>query len=136
MAKFVWKEPYISINSEDLSDHVESLVLNYKAEIVDTTSGGDATRTKLAGLKDWDVQVTFKQDYAAGEVDATLFSLVGAAPVAIVMRPTTAAVGATNPSFSGDCLIESYPPLAGGIGEGAKTNVSIQGTDTLARDTS
>jgi predicted secreted protein len=136
MGKFVWKTPDIVVNSQDLSDHVESLTINYGAEIIDMTASGDATRSKLAGLKDWSVNVTFKQDYAASSVDATLFDLVGAASFTITMKPTDSAVGATNPSFSGSALLESYTPIDGSVGAGATTTVTFQGTGTLARATS
>jgi hypothetical protein len=136
MGKFVWKTPHITVDSTDLSDHIESITVNYSAEVVDTTSSGDGTRTKLAGLKDWNVNVTFKQDYAASKVDATLFDLVGAASFTITMKPTDAAVGAANPSFSGSALLESYTPMDGSVGAGATTSVTFQGTGTLARATS
>lgn len=135
MAKLVWKNPHLTLNAVDLSDHVKGLTIDYKAEIIDNTCSGDATRAKLPGLKDWSVTIEFAQDYAASEVDATLFSLVGAAAVAVAMRPTTDSVGATNPSFAGNVLVESYPPIAGTVGAEGTATVTLQGTGTLARNT-
>ena len=40
----------------------------------DDTVMGDTTRSEAPGLKNWELEGLFNQDYAAGEVDATLFA--------------------------------------------------------------
>jgi len=66
----------LTINSVDLSDHMTSASLEINYDDVETTAFGDAVRTRIAGLGDATLNVTFNQDYAASEVDATLNGLV------------------------------------------------------------
>ena len=136
MSAFVLKDAEVVVNSVDLSDHVLSVTVNYNGEIEDETAMGDFARVRLSGLIDWSVDLTFKQDYAAGEVDATLFTLVGAAAFPItVMADLTAGVGATNPRFEGNVVLETYQPLAGAIGELAKVTASFKSSGDLTRAT-
>jgi hypothetical protein len=137
MAELVWNDASVTISGTDLSDHVRSVTLNYGAEILEITAMGNAgVRTKIAGLKDWSLDVEFNQDYAASKVDATLFPLVGAAAFAIVVKPTSGSVSATNPSFTGNGVLETYPPVGGEVGTVGTASCSIQGTGALSRNTS
>lgn len=133
MAKQVLSNAFLSIAAVDLSDHVESVTLTYEAEAPESTSMGDTTRTRLAGgLLDWNLAVTFRQDYAASEVDVTLFALVGT-DVAIVLRPDTGVVSATNPQYTGQAILTSYAPVAGSVGETQNAEVALAGNGVLAR---
>jgi len=135
MAKFVFTDASLVINSVDLSDHVQSVTLNYEAELQDDTTMGDDTRTNLGGLKNWSIDVQFAQDFASNEVDATLFSIVGTA-VTCVLKPTSGAVSSTNPSFTGSGLIASYNPMGNSVGDLATAPVTINAAGTLTRATS
>lgn len=132
MGTFVLTDADLSVGGVDLSDHVESLTINYEAESVDDTVMSDDTRSMAGGLKVWSMDVVFKQDFAASKVDATLFSAVGTV-VELIAKPTSDAVSATNPSFTGDALIQSYPPISGTVGDHATTNVTFSSAGTLAR---
>lgn len=135
MPAFVLTDAEVIINSIDLSDHVLSATLNYSGDLQEDTSMGDGSRTRLSGLKDWSLEVTFKQDYASGKVDATIFPLIGAAATAISFMPIkTGGVSATNPKFNGNAIPESYTPGGGAVGELAQTSVTFQGSGDLTRD--
>lgn len=135
MAAFVLTDAEVTINSVDLSDHVMSVTLNYSGDLQEQTAMGDSTRTRLSGLKDWSFEVNFKQDFAASEVDATLFPLIGGAAIAITVKATSATTSATNPEFQGNAILESYPPLGNAIGELAQTSVTFQADGDLTRAT-
>lgn len=132
MAEFVFTDADISINSVDLSDHVRQVTLNYEAETQDDTVMGDDTRSVAGGLKNWSMQIEFNQDFAAAKVDKTLFDIVGTA-VVCVLKPTSGAVSATNPSFTGTGLIQNYNPMGGSVGDQAIAPVTIQAAGTLVR---
>lgn len=104
------------INSVDLSDHVKSITINYESETQDNTAMGDDTRSMQGGIKNWSMSVELHQDYAVGEVDDTLFDIVGTA-VPVVVKPTSGAVSTSNPSYSGYGLISTYTPLGGAFGD-------------------
>lgn len=124
MATFVATDYSVTINSVDLSDHVRSVTLDYSAETQDDTAMGDSTRSNAGGLKNWTLTVEFLQDYAASEVDATLFSIVGTA-VNWHVVPTSGAVSATNPKFNASGLVQDYNPQAGSVGDIAVAQVTI-----------
>lgn len=142
MAELCFKDCYFSVGTTvaptNLTDHVRGVTINYAAEMLDKTAMQDDSRSRLAGLKDWSMTVEFNQDYAAGEVDATLFDMVGAASttVRVMVKPTTAAVGAANPRFHGYSLLESYGPVAGTIGGLLTATATFQGDGNLTRSAS
>ena len=136
MAKFLYKNAHLTINTVDLSARVESLTLNVGAETPETTAMSDGTRQRVASFVDWSIDVTFRQDFiapATNAVDSTLFSLVGAAAFAIIIRPDAAAKSVTNPEFTGNALLASYSPLTGSVGDVASAPSTFQGDGTLAR---
>jgi hypothetical protein len=127
MASEVLTDAHVTINSVDLSDHVESVTLNKSAEIQMATAMGDTGQRRLAGLEDWALTVNFYQDYAASKVDATLAPLIGAAAFAIAVRKSdTDAIAATNPEYQGSGMIDGdYPVIAANIGEVSMASVTI-----------
>lgn len=136
MATLVYTDAYLNVNSVNLSSWCRSLTINYEAEMLDDTAmGTSGTRSNRPGLKNWSMDVSFLQDYAAGAVDATLFPLVGADPFPIVARPTSAVVGATNPEYTGNAVLETYPPLTGEVGALGTADVTFRsgGGSALAR---
>lgn len=135
MASFVFTNPKVSINSVDLSAWTRSVSIDYSAEVVDSTTAGSTTKTKLGGLKDWTATVEFAQDYAASAPDVSLFSIVGTS-VAVSIVPVNTTVSATNPNYNGNAIVSAYKPAGGSIGGLAITNVTLAGNGTLTRSTS
>lgn len=135
MAVLVFKDANVVINGVNLSDHVRNVSLSYSAELLDKTVMGNNSRAKIAGLKDSNVSIEFAHDFAAGEVDATLFGLVGSTDIQINLRPTSSGVSATNPTFKGQFVLETYPIFSNTVGEFAVTTVTFQGTGDLTRST-
>lgn len=135
MPKFVLRDADFTIDGVNLSDHVESITINYGMETPEQTAMQDITRRRLPGLIDWTMDVTLRSDFDAGEVDATLFPLVGGAAVAVTVRPTSAAVGPTNPEFQGNVLVGQYNPIQGTVGDTANSTVTLTGDGTLTRAT-
>ena len=135
MATICFNDGFFSVTGTDLSDHVKSVNLTYEAEAQDDTAMGDNTRSNKGGLKNWTMDVEFHQDYAAANVDATLFPLVGTT-VVVVARPTSTGVSATNPNYTGTGMIQSYNPIGGSVGELMGTSISIVAAGDLSRATS
>jgi len=134
MATLVYTNAFIQINAVDLSSHASEVSLNYASEMQDETAMGDSTRVRKGGLKDWSVDVTWHQDFAAGAVDATLFSLVGTT-VCMEMRPQNICSTAINPIYSGIGVIESYNPMGGSVGALLDAPTTIQSAGDLSRAT-
>lgn len=127
MATFVLTDARIAINGTDLSDHGNQVSISYEAETQDDTAFGDDTRSNAGGLKNWSASVTFLQDFASGEVDATLFPLVGTA-VTVSFRGTSGAKSTTNPDYGDGTttgLIQSYSPFGNSVGDMATASLEI-----------
>lgn len=135
MAVFVLKNAFVKINNIDLSDRVKKVSINYSADEEDTTTMGSNSKKRVATLKDFKVTVEFAQDFASDSVDATLFSLVGADSFPVEIRPDAGVASATNPKFTGNCILTEYSPLDGQVGSLATTSVTLNGDGDLTRAT-
>jgi len=135
MAQLILEDAFVSVDGNDISSSVKSVTVNYSAEMQDDTTMGDDTKSNKGGLKNWSAEVELLQDFATGQLDSILFPLVGTT-VPVIFRPTSAAVGPSNPNYTGNGTIESYPPLGGTVGDLASTTISIQPAGTLSRATS
>lgn len=137
MATFVLDDASVSVNAVDLSDHVRRVRFTGQAAEVNDTNMGDSWENFLSGLKNWTAEIEWAQDFAASEVDATLWPLFSGGTVfECIFKPTSSAVGATNPSWTGNALLLEYSPLDGAVGDLATTTTPLRGTDTLTRATS
>ena len=134
MATFVFTDASVTINSVDLSDHVRSVTLDITAEEQDDTAMGATFRSRKGGLKDGSISLEFNSDFAAAEIDATLFPIL-ATTVAFVVKPTNSAVSSTNPSYSGNCLVTQHVPVGNAVGDLATTSVTWPTSGTITRAT-
>ena len=135
MAKLVLTDASVTINSVDLSDHVQSVTLNYNADQVEITSMGDTAHLFTGGLDNVTCDVTLFQDLAASEVEATVYDLVGTATT-VVVKAKSDAVAADNPSYTlADTFVASHTPVAGTVGDAAMTTLNFVG-GTITKATS
>lgn len=134
MAKLVLTDADISVNSVDLSGYANSVELNYEVEAVEVTAFG-GNREFIGGLQNNTVTIEFMQDFAASQVEATIFPLVGT-QTTVIIKPTSGAVSATNPSYTlTNCYLASHTPVAATVGELAMTSLTFTG-GTLTKATS
>ena len=137
MAKRVLTNAFFSVNAVDLSSRVRQVTVNYEGDAVEDTTMGAGTHTFLGGLKNYSIEVTFAQDFAASNVDATMFGLIGTA-VAVEVRGDTAARSSTNPGYNATMLVQSYNPFGTAVGalhEATATFVPGGASPTLLRST-
>jgi hypothetical protein len=126
MAKLILKDCEITVNSIDFSDHISSVEVNLSKDDIDTTNFSGGGRERAAGLKDDSFELNFQQDFAASEVDATLYPLWdNETEFTVTVKPTSAATSATNPVYSATCILLEYQPLSGDVGELSETSVTF-----------
>ena len=123
--------PSCTINSVDLQDQCTMAVVNYVLEQLETTAFGDTARkygaSTVTSLQNNSIEVELYQSYAASETEATIFGLVGI-QTTIVVKPTSAAVGATNPSYTlTGCYLESHTPINASLGELSTITLTFSG---------
>lgn len=113
----------IVISAVDLSNRLRQIRTSQNAEDLDATAMGATSRAHVPGLRDDRFEFTFFQDHAAGSVDATLSALQGvAAGATVTAKPTSAAVSATNPSYSGTMVLLDYQPMDVEVGNLSMVN--------------
>lgn len=136
MAKLIGGEgAVLTINSVTLSDHVTSATLTRSAEDVDVTAFGDTSRSVTSGLLTGQLNVTWQQDYAASEVDATIEGIVGTV-VAFELTPAAGTVSATNPKYNGSVFVGDYTPISAEVGSLSSFSTSWPTSGAITRSTS
>lgn len=126
MARIVLTDASIVINSVNLSDHIASVTLTTAEDVIDTSAFSStiaAGRTRVAGLADSSVTLEFHQDFATSDVEQTIYPLLGQTTT-VVVKPTSASVGATNPSYTFTALVSEWQPLSGSVGELSTASVT------------
>lgn len=136
IASLAFTDCRLEVNAVDLSDFVTSVELPVEFEALEDTAMGDSARSRIAGLEDSTLSVTFNQDFAAGAPDATIWPLMGTV-VTIKVRPTSAAISSTNPEYVGSYLINQWNPFGNEVGELAtvETEWPLSDPDGVARNT-
>jgi hypothetical protein len=141
MAKFVLTSVTTTINGTDFSDHLASVTLDLSADEVETTAfGGSGFRTRVGGLKDGSITLSFHNDFGSSgseAVDSTIYNLYGS-NATVVVRPTSGTVSATNPSYTGVYLVSQVNPISGSVGDLATRDLTwpTAGTAGIVRATS
>ena len=140
MAKFVLTDVKTTINGVDFSDHLNSVSIDLSSDEVETTAfGGSGFRTRVAGLKDGSITLSFHNDFAtsgSGAVDSTIWGLFGS-QATVVVTPTSGSVTASNPSYTGIYLVSQVNPVSGSVGDLATRDVTwpTAGTAGITRGT-
>jgi len=127
MAVLVLTDAVITVNSVALSDHSNSVTVTYEIDSVESTAFGSTGHKFVGGLQNNTLDIEFMQDFAASNVEATIFPLVGTSTT-VTVKPTSAATGATNPIYTlTGCFLASHTPVGSAIGEMAMTSLSFTG---------
>lgn len=132
MATLHFRDAFVEVNGTNMSQHVESVTINYQSEMLDETAMGDSTRIRKGGLFSWSLDLNFHQDFASGAVDATLFSLVGTT-ACIEVRPRNVCSTTQNPRYSGIGILETYNPVGGSVGALLDAPATFQSASDLTR---
>lgn len=130
----VLTDAFVSLGGTDISAYVRSVSLPYGAEMLDDTTMGDTTRINKGGLKTWSIDIELQQVFTDNLIDEILFPLVGTT-FTVIVRPTSSAVGVSNPNYTGTGVLENYQPFGQSVGELATSTITIQSAGALSRAT-
>ena len=134
MAKFAATDYKVTVGTVNLSTSLQSVEVSMEADDLETTAFGTEWRSRIGGLKQGSVTLSFFQDFAAASVDATLYPLFNTAAT-IVISPLSTAVSATNPSYTFTALVNQYTPFASSVGDIATLSVTWPVSGTITRAT-
>jgi hypothetical protein len=135
MAALVLQNAKVVINTVDLSDHCVSASGSFAVELQESTAMGANYRTRLAGLKDLSLDLTFNQNYASGSVDATLMGALGTS-VAVTFKPVNTTTSATNPEIQCNMFVVDYQPFGQSVGDKATATAKLVVNGNVTRATS
>jgi len=133
MAVFLNNGVVVTVNAVDLSDHVTSVTLNRTFDELEVTAMGDNGHKFVKGLEASSVTIDFLNDTAASETLATLQAAWGTS-VTVVLKQTSAAVSATNPSYTMTCLVNNTTDINGSVADLGTQSVTwtVNGTVAIA----
>lgn len=131
MAVFLNNGVSVTVNSVDLSDHVTSITLNRSFDELEVTAMGDSGHKFVKGLEASSITIDFLNDTATGKVLQTLQAAWGTS-VTVVVKQSSAAVSATNPSYTMSCLINNTTDINGAVGDLGTQSVTWNVNGTIA----
>lgn len=134
MAKFVLVSPVITVGAVDLSDHIASISLNETRAEVPTTAFGNTAVTRIAGLGDNSITLSFHEDFASSEVHQTIYPLIGST-TSVTVKPVNATTATDNPVFSMTVLVTEWPVLNGAVGDLAGADVTWPVSGVITKTT-
>jgi hypothetical protein len=127
---------YLSINANVLSEYTRKCELTVEVEEKDVTNYASAGwKEVLGGIKSAGLAVEFLQDFAATELDSIMWPLLGTV-VPFEVRADQAAVGTSNPKYTGNVLINGWSPLTGSVGDEATVSQDFPASGAVTRATS
>jgi len=129
VASFVLINAGVTVDSENLSSVCEQVEVADEVDEVEFTNFGSAGhREYKGGLKSGTLSLTLHSDYAADLTNDVIGGNYGDIVEVTIVPNSTASVSATNPSYTADYLVTSYPFISGAVGDKAMISVSMRRT--------
>ena len=135
MAVFLNNGVVLTVNAVDLSNHVTSVTLNRTFDELEVTAMGDSGHKFVKGLEASSITIDFLNDTATGEVLQTLQAAWGT-NVTVVVKQSSGAVSATNPSYTMTCLVNNTTDINGAVADLSTQSVTWNVSGTIAVATS
>ncbi|MFF6836030.1 hypothetical protein ACFY84_29995 [Streptomyces sp. NPDC012438] len=127
---------YVSLNGVDLSEYARKAELAVEVEEKDVTTYSSAGwKVLIGGLKSGSLDCEFLNDFASARIDSIMWPLLGSV-VPFEVRPTNAAVSASNPKYTGSVLVKEWKPIEGSVGDEASSSASFPTSGPVLRGTS
>jgi len=121
----------VTVNAVDLSSLVSAVTINRSFDELEVTAMGDAGHKFVKGLEASSVTIDFFNDEATSKTLQTLNSTWGTSTT-VVIKQTSAAVSATNPSYTMSCLVNNITPVNGAVGDLSTQSVTWNVNGTIA----
>jgi len=114
MAIFLNNTASVTFNSVDLSAYVTSVTINQSFDELEVTAMGDTAHKFAKGLEASTITLDFLNDNAAATVIPPL-----------VIKQTTGAVSATNPSYSTTVLVNNLQNINGAVADISSQSITF-----------
>ena len=131
MAIFLNNGVSVTLNSVDLSAYVTAVTINQSFDELEVTAMGDSSHKFTKGLEASTITLDFLNDNAASTVIPTLRAAYGTT-VTCVIKQTSAAVSATNPSYTASVLVNNLQNVNGAVGDISSQSITFTCNSTVA----
>jgi hypothetical protein len=121
----------VTVNAVDLSSLVSAVTINRSFDELEVTAMGDSGHKFVKGLEASSVTIDFFNDEATSKTLQTLNSTWGTSTT-VIIKQTSAAVSATNPSYTMSCLVNNITPVNGAVGDLSTQSVTWNVNGTIA----
>lgn len=133
MSTFALLNEFVQINGVDISDHCRQGTLAMEATDLDSSAFGDGWSQHTGGLKSGTLTIEALDDFAASQIDDTLWPLFGTVTT-FEVRPTADPVASDNPSYSGSLFIQQHS-VGGSLNEMASKSLTLPTSGAVSRAT-
>jgi hypothetical protein len=139
MAKQVVTAGYLTLGATDYSAQVANASLTLNVEEGDTTNyASSGWKSRVAGLIDGQLAISFKQDSDLSGLEAAVWTASafsgGAGTIAFAARKSSDAIGAANPEYQGTVLITQLIVGPRQLGQVLGQDVTWPTTGSVIRD--
>ena len=124
MAIFLNNTASVTFNSVDLSAYVTSVTINQSFDELEVTAMGDSAHKFTKGLEASTITLDFLNDNAATTVIPTLRAAYGTT-VPLVIKQSSGAVSAANPSYSTTVLVNNLQNVNGAVGDISSQSITF-----------
>lgn len=131
MAVTLFSNPYVYIGSSEISTYCNSAQLDFGADALEVTAFGATTKTNVAGLKQWSMTIQGHVDWTDNLIDEILAALVGTSTT-IKLRAAQGTITASNPEYTGTCIVTGYN-ITGGVSGTPGFTLSVVSGGALTR---
>ena len=131
MAIFLNNGVSVTLNSVDLSAYVTAVTINQSFDELEVTAMGDSSHKFTKGLEASTITLDFLNDNAAATVIPTLRAAYGTT-VTCVIKQTSAAVSATNPSYTASVLVNNLQNVNGDVASISSQSITFTCNSTVA----
>ena len=130
MAIFLNNTASVTFNSVDLSAYVTAVTINQSFDELEVTAMGDTAHKFAKGLEASTITLDFLNDNAAATVIPTLRAAYGTT-VTLVIKQSSAAVSATNPSYTASVLVNNLQNVNGAVGDISSQSITFTCNSTI-----
>ena len=119
------------LNSVDLSAYLTAITINQSFDELEVTAMADTSHKFVKGLEASTITLDFLNDNAAATVIPTLRAAYGTT-VTCVIKQTSAAVSATNPSYTASVLVNNLQNVNGAVADISSQSITFTCNSTVA----
>jgi len=131
MAVFAFTDGYVALNTVDHSTDIKSVTLSMSGASLDSTTMGDTWTEQTPGVASGTLSIEWVDDVANSALDDILFALFNTVTT-FEIRATSAAVGTSNPKYTGSVHVNGHP-IGGSHGDLAMKSVTYPLSGTVTR---